>query len=290
MRSYQRQNILSAALDLPPGREVTRDTLEAAIRALCDPSDSDLKASLLLSVIDAYTDSRSRRAIYAWMEKNPGTMPSTAIDMAQSAATRRVLQSIAGIAARQQTASQPPYAAPQAVPSRITYPRSVQRQSERNVTERRYTQAPQPRSQPQPQPTQRSTSIFGSIAAASIDAATIAAEDAAGITYQSGAVSGSLGDTHVQDEPVKPVSVPQSEGIPDELPDDPDVKYRCTKCGRDWPRSGFHRSSAVKRGFENQCKLCKNAQSAASRNRRKQREREAAAMKTLESLGNSAAS
>lgn len=96
MQSLQRRNLLSAALQLQPGRDPTRETVEAAIWAALGPAADESRVSLLLAVIDAYSDARSRRAAASWAHSTGGTMPPPGADFAQSAAVRRSLDALAG--------------------------------------------------------------------------------------------------------------------------------------------------------------------------------------------------
>lgn len=95
MHSHNRRMLLSEALNLPLGGAViSRDTVEAAVwQTLGWDCDAAYVARLML-VIDAYTDSRCRRAVATWVRsgKRSDELPLTAILPAQSAVVRQQLQ------------------------------------------------------------------------------------------------------------------------------------------------------------------------------------------------------
>lgn len=63
MQSHSRQKLLSQLLVLQPGREVTRDVVEAAIWQTIGWESDPRHVGRLLSVIDAFVDARARRLV-----------------------------------------------------------------------------------------------------------------------------------------------------------------------------------------------------------------------------------
>jgi hypothetical protein len=96
MQPQQRRAILAAALDLQPGREPTRDTVEAAIWALAGPTADESRVGSLMDVIEAYSHARSRRAAASWAQHTGGELPPTGVDLAQTMAVRRSLERLSG--------------------------------------------------------------------------------------------------------------------------------------------------------------------------------------------------
>jgi hypothetical protein len=110
MLSYQRRAVLSAALDLQPGRELSRDNIEAAIWAALGHNAGESRVALLLMIVDAYSDSRSRKAIHTWYQK--GTeLPNPVPDMAQLVAVRRAMLQLGSMPAMPPAEADAGYAA-----------------------------------------------------------------------------------------------------------------------------------------------------------------------------------
>jgi hypothetical protein len=103
MQSQQRRAILAAALNVGPGRDPSRDTVEAAIWALTGPAADESRVASLLAVVDAYSDARSRRAAAAWARRVGAEPPPAGNDIAQFTS---VLRSIERLAPRSRLASQ----------------------------------------------------------------------------------------------------------------------------------------------------------------------------------------
>jgi hypothetical protein len=82
---------------VPGSTVVNRETVEAAVWQTlgwhCDP----VFVSRLMHVIDAYTDSRCRRAVTQWAGTPQAPLPAAGISLAQSAAVRRQLQLISSM-------------------------------------------------------------------------------------------------------------------------------------------------------------------------------------------------
>jgi len=74
MQTHNRQALLSSALSTGPASPagVTRDTVEAAIWQTLGWDVPEAAVSRILMVVDAYTDSRVRRAITRWVQEGRG--------------------------------------------------------------------------------------------------------------------------------------------------------------------------------------------------------------------------
>jgi hypothetical protein len=243
MQPYQRRNFLSAALNLQPGNDPTRDTVEAAIWAALGPLGDESRVSLLLSVIDAYSDARSRRAAVGWARQTGGELPPLGTDLAQTAAVRRSLESLSRL------------------PRTLTATAATARRPQFNRTDVPFQLPSQPQFQPRPH--------LAVAPAATGEPPAIITDDA----WQ--AITAEFSVTGVQpEEPVSSNNEHDADG--NEL-------FSCSTCppGRNLhPRSEFYKSSSNKRGFDYACKKCKGQKNKEWRDAKKKRQREEAAAVT----------
>jgi len=247
MQPRQRRAILSAALDLPPGKEVTRDTVKAAIwSAFGFTDDSENRVSLVLAVVDAYTDARSRRAIHTWAGHEVPLPPLNA-DLAQHAAVRRTLTAL--------TTSVNGYAQLQA-----------QRQLHHGVIQVRPALSVVPLAEEHQEALASLIEPVVPVASSHRKTATkFDGDDLADFVKW-------LNSSKDKDDnsPIGILHPANAEDIDDD--DENQPRYECNTCGAQKKEYEYYRSKSVKRGFDHQCKECKNKKGKEYRENKKQRQ------------------
>jgi len=239
MQSYQRRALLSAALQLQPGRDPTRETVEAAIWAALGSIGDESRVSLLLAVIDAYSDARSRRAAASWASSTGGTMPPLGADLAQSAAVRRSLDALASFRSPAMAPAMTPAMTPAMAPAMTPpTPLPVRQPSLMSVV-----------SETKREP------VRDDLADDSFDAVWKELRNVLAIDDQSAGrpLTSSIPAAHGKD------------GVP---------LYSCSTdgCTDLKPETEFYKSKSSKRGFDYTCKSCKNKKNKAWRDKKRELE------------------
>lgn len=250
MQHYQRRKLLSAALQLPPGREPTRETVEAAIWQALGPLADESRVSLLLSVIDAYSDSRSRRAAATWARQTDGVMPPLGTDIAQSIAVRRALDGLSQLP--RATTTRVPQAAP---PTMIS-----------------------------PSPAGHLSLVSDGTHGTSSATPAITDDIWNEISAEFGMANS---PRHADPAPSASLSPPVPSSPRDASHGDNEVGeelFSCNSCPISKPRSEFYKSASNKRGFDYICKRCKNQKNKDWRDRKK-REQEEMARQPADAIG-----
>lgn len=237
MQSYQRRNLLSAALQLQPGRDPTRETVEAAIWQALGPLGDESRVSLLLSVIDAWSDARSRRAAVTWARRTGGELPPLGTDIAQGVAVRRALDNLCQL------------------------PRTAVIRVPREVPAAAVATA----SSPEPEQPRPYLSVISTDGILNEPAAVVSITDA---------VWAEMRAEFAPEAALELAPVPEPPAgdlvISEEL-------FTCSGCPKLKPRTGFYKSSSNKRGFDYLCKECKGKKNKAWRDRKKQEQEQEAA-------------
>lgn len=254
MQVYQRRAILSAALDLPPGKEITRDTVKAALWAAFGFSDeSESRVSRLLAVIDAYTDVRSRRAIHIWANSG-NSLPPISVDLAQHAAVRRMLTTFSASTG-----------GPTQLRNTVTPPRALSVVPLPAEDERILAGLSEPLT---PVPLQHTRLT----PALSPDNELAKYARLVNVPVQAAASDADVVVDHRNDDD-------------DDDDDDDALRYECNTCHVPKKQECFYRSKVVKRGFERMCKDCKNQKSKEYRSNKKKRELEEAVEAAMKAVG-----
>jgi hypothetical protein len=258
MQPHQRRSILSTALDLQPGKEVTRDTVKAALWSTFGYTDeSESRVALLLSVVDAYTDARSRRTIHHWAGSGQPLPPLNA-DLAQAAAVRRTLMLLT-------------------IPATISVPHQPTRLAagSRETVARGAATRPTLTVVPLPEEYQEALEslIENDVPPSRSRIEPLLAANTVSKFFDD-VHWGSVVQTAPVDRSVKSADI-AGDSARDNNDDDTDedtTLYPCHVCGIPKQRGAYYRSSSIKRGFDGTCKECKGKKSKEYRQNKKNKE------------------